>query len=82
MKYSKFFTKEGNKALITRLENLSKIYANLDQRYPFTLRMLGFPPLEVASRDEMYYRVKELSDLLGVVVEVSTETKIIMTGDD
>jgi len=55
------------KAFENRLVNLTKL---LDENkdYPIKLRMLGFPPLEIKTKEELQGRIKELEDLLRLTV--------------
>lgn len=71
------FTEKGKETLKNRLEGLCTLYGNDDQKYPFRFNVLGFTVLKVRNKTELLYRIKELSEILNVDVEISVNVKII-----
>lgn len=67
------FTEKGMKDLRNKLDNMVQLYSNLDQKYPATFRMLGFPHLELDSREELKYRINELCQILGLKIEKESD---------
>lgn len=70
------FTTYGKDSLMNRLNSLCKILANPEQKYPVKYKVLGFGNMQLNSDKEVYWRVKELSEILNVDVEISLNVKI------
>ena len=67
----KFYTKEGLKAMQTRLKNWMDLYNNYD--FPVKEMMLGFGKFTINSKEECLNRIKELSELIGYPLKMKKE---------
>jgi len=75
-------TKEGRETLLRRLNDLCLIYGDENQGYPHTYKVLDFPDMQVNNRREILNRIKELSEILGVDVELSVKVNITEVKND
>ncbi|MDX1373678.1 MAG: hypothetical protein R3321_14490 [Nitrososphaeraceae archaeon] len=81
---NRFFTKEGERILNNFLRSLVKIYLNEEVVYPYKLPpILGIPMFKYAmsfdSRDDLYSRIKQISQLLGIdTINFNIDNKAIV----
>lgn len=66
-------------ALTKRLESYMKLYN--EHTFPFKARMFGFPSINIANKEECLNRIKELAELCGRTIILSTEKVKSQTGD-
>jgi len=69
----KYYTEDGIKALENRLKNLSEVYTK-EIKYPFEVRMFGFPMLKIHSKEHHEGMMDELCQILGksgITIEVN-----------
>ena len=59
----KRLTETGRKDLINYTNNLVKMIAT-QKAMPFRSTIMGFPPLEVHSRDELFGRIQMLKEIV------------------
>jgi len=72
-----YFTSKGVKVLKNRLDNLCRISSNPNQKYPFSVVVLGgFPMLVVNSKFELDDRIKELSELLLCTIKEEEDLEV------
>lgn len=68
-----YFKEKGfeyyHNSLKKRLENLLLILGNSDTSYPLSLRMWGFTKLNIESKEELGFRIQELSEVIDMQVE-------------
>ena len=81
-----YYTSEGLEALKTKLKTSVRFF-NEQKDYPFKHKMLGFADWKVESKEELYYRIKELQQLTGmqikevkeeIVTSEGTKTKVVL----
>lgn len=73
-----FYTDEGLKALEARIKSLISIYNNND--LPFREYCLGFGKLSIDTKEELFGRIKEMSDLIGFVFRKEREFEKMSDG--
>ena len=61
----KYFTEDGLAALNNRVKFLMKEYIK-EHKYPIVMKMLGFVPLTIASREQHKGMLEDLRQILGM----------------
>ena len=73
-----FYTEEGMKALVNRLQTFVRIYNKENELFGQSLMMFGFGKVVIKNKDECLFRIMELASLTGVSV-AKTEVKEALT---
>lgn len=66
----RFYTEKGLAALQRRLENFAELFNK--NKFPFETRMFGFGSFFIFDQDECLSRMKELSELTGSKITLTT----------
>ena len=62
---NKYYTEKGIEALSNRLKTIYSIYLDAkEEQYPLKFQMLGFPPLELESKEQCLGHVREIEQIL------------------
>ena len=73
-----YYKEHGFHCLKRRLINFVQLYN--EERIPFKAKVLDFGDIEVNTKEELYVRIRELRDILGVPIEISLETMKMENG--
>jgi hypothetical protein len=81
----KWWKTNPQKALMNRHDSLVELFNNPKTPYPMEAQVLGFPKLVLYTRTELFARIRELADILGldtpeITTELETGTQIISHG--
>jgi|2_EtaG_2_1085320.scaffolds.fasta_scaffold01357_11 hypothetical protein len=81
----KWWKTNPQEALMNRHDSLVELFNNRETNYPMSVSMYGFPRLTLYTRTELFARIRELADILGldtpeITTELETGTQIISHG--
>lgn len=81
----KWWKNNPQRVLMNRHDSLVELFNNQSTNYPMSVSMYGFPKLTLYTRTELFARIRELADILGLdtpqlITEIETGTQIISHG--
>ena len=76
----RFYTDKGLASLLGRFKTWVDLFNQ--SKLPLGGEMYGFGKFQILSKDECLARIKELAEILGLIVKLQKETKVMTDGKE